>query len=185
LGCSPTQSVCARCREEIQGTRGGLLAIDGANAAWAATAYEGAGRRLVGQLKFAGRLALARAAAEAIARMAPPPAPGAAVVPVPADPLRSRLRGFDPASLIAAELATLLRLQPSDCLARSHSRRQVGRSRAERMAAGPTVRLVSEPPVHAVLVDDVTTTGTTLARCAAVLREGGCAEILAVAFARA
>ena len=113
------------------------------------------------------------------------PVPAAEIVPVPADPLRARLRGFDPAALMAKELARRWSRPLNDCLARSHSRRQVGRSRTERMATGPSIRLLAEPPVNAVLVDDVITTGTTLAACAAALREGGCSEILALAFARA
>lgn len=183
--CGASEPVCARCREQLTASRGGLIAIEGADWAWAATTYEGTGRALVGQLKFAGRLALAAEAARAIVRIAPIPSPGAEVVAVPPDPVRSRLRGFDPATLIAGELARRYKRPLAECLARSHSPRQVGRSRAARIAQGPAVRLVREPPVQAILVDDVITTGTTLAASAAALREGGCAEILALAFARA
>ena len=39
-------------------------------------------------------------------------------------------------------------------------------------------------PARAVLVDDVVTTGATLAACAAALRAAGCEEVTALVFAR-
>lgn len=183
--CGGQELVCGRCGHEIAASRGGLLAVDGADYAWAATAYERAGRRLVAQLKFGGRAGLAREAARAIARSVPMPWPAAEVVPVPPDPLRHRMRGIDPAHAIAGALARELGQPLRICLARRHGRRQVGRSRSERLTGGPVVRLRCEPPVQVILVDDVVTTGATLAASATALREGGCAEILAVAFARA
>jgi predicted amidophosphoribosyltransferase len=154
-------------------------------AGWAATAYEGTGRRLVVQLKFARRLRLARVAADAIADGMPRPPRSAAVVPVPPDPWRMRWRGFDPAGVIAGELGKLTGLSLSRCLVRGHGRRQVGRSRAERIATEPRVRAIAPVPRAAVVLDDVVTTGTTLAACGLALRAGGCEEVLALAFARA
>ena len=45
------------------------------------------------------------------------------------------------------------------------------------MTSGPV-------PARAVLVDDVTTTGATLAACAAVLQAAGSEEVRALVFAR-
>ncbi len=156
----------------------------GVDRGWAATAYDGTARRLVTSLKFAGRLALAGVAARAICAAAGPGDLRGALVPVPADPVRRRMRGFDPAEAIARAIALQTGLPLSASLARSHGRRQVGRSRSGRLA-GPAVRAVLAPPPEAVLVDDVVTTGATVSACARALRRAGSSRVLVAAFARA
>jgi predicted amidophosphoribosyltransferase len=107
-------------------------------------------------------------------------------VPVPAARGRRRRRGFDPAALIAAELAQRLELPLADCLRRrGRAPRQVGAGRAQRRAAG---RLVVEPrgpaPAVALLADDVHTTGATLEACARALRAAGAQRVHAVTYGR-
>lgn len=182
-GCGSAEPVCDSCATELARARPLSLSIPGADQALAAATYTDTPRALVTALKFGRRVALATVAAEALARLAP--AGAEAVVPVPADPWRLRLRGFDPAALIAADLARRLDIPLSCCLERRHGRRQVGKARAERLAARPVVRIVAEPPVRTLLIDDVVTTGATLAACARALRSAGAGEILALAFARA
>lgn len=183
--CEVETPVCPRCEAGITMGAPCPLTIPGVDRAWTAAPYEGVPRRLVAALKFGRRVALAGVAARAIAASAGDRELTGALVPVPADPWRRRLRGFDPALAIASELARELGSPLSTCLERSHGPRQVGRSRAERLAAGPRVCVVAEPPAEAVLVDDVVTTGATLSACAAALREAGAKEILAVTFVRA
>ena len=182
--CGSLEPACGRCLGALAAAPAVPVAVAGVDRAWAATAYEGTARRLVTSLKFGGRLALAGVAAQAIAAAVGGDALCGALVPVAPDPLRHRLRGFDPAEAITRALAREVQLPLRACLARSHGPRQVGRSRSGRLA-GPAVRAAIAPPPEAVLVDDVITTGATLSACARALREAGSQRVLAVAFARA
>jgi ComF family protein len=166
------------------------LGSPGALLAWAPLAYEGGARGLVRALKFKGATRAAGAMAAQIAANAPPRwlAPPAAFVPVPLHPARARKRGYNQAERLAAALAARTGLEVHDCLERAGPRgTQVGRDRAQRLSGiTGTVTLASEraPPRRAILVDDVITTGATLAACAAVLERHGAAEVVAVAYAR-
>jgi ComF family protein len=159
--------------------------------AWAPVAYEGPARGLVRALKFKGATRAAGAMAAQIAANAPPGwlDPPTALVPVPLHPARQRKRGYNQAERLAATLGARTGLPLIDCLERAGPRgTQVGRDRVQRLSGiSGNVRLAPErapPPPRAVLVDDVMTTGATLAACAAVLIEHGSAEVVAVAYAR-
>jgi ComF family protein len=182
-GCELRRRMCERCDAAVRGMRPVRSAVPGLDEVWSAAPYEGAARNLIGALKFGSRVALADEAAALIAHRAPPALLAGAIVPVPPAPLRRRRRGFDPAEALAAALARRTGLPLVPCLARSQSARQVGRRRSERLADPPRVRAVSPPPQHALLVDDVTTTGATLAACAEALRTAGTARVAAITLA--
>ena len=156
-------------------------------AAWAPTAYEGPARALVLALKERGALPAAGVMAAPIAARADPALlAGAVLVPVPAAAARRRRRGVDPAALLAAEVARRTGLPVSACLRRrGPTPRQAGASRAQRLRAGRVrVGLRAPPPLVAVLVDDVHTTGATLDACARALRDGGSRTVRAITYAR-
>jgi ComF family protein len=183
--CATDHVLCPRCDREL--TRGRPLAVPvhGITRTWAARAYEGAARDLITALKFRRLLPAAARAAELVAAEAPSDLLDGTLVPVPPDPLRHLIRGFDPANEIADGLARLTTLPVSTCLRRHRGARQVGRKRRERLGDPPRVRLAEPLPKRPLLLDDVTTTGATLAACAAALRAGGCAEVRAVVLAAA
>jgi ComF family protein len=183
--CAPEQAVCSACSRALGRARAGEVVVPGLGPVLCAADYEGLGRELVGALKFGGRLGLAALAARALAASFGERVAGLCVVPVPAAPLRRRARGFDPAEEIALALARELRLEVAQPLVRSSSRRQVGRPRRERLASPPRVRAVRMPPERVLLIDDVLTTGATLAACARALRGAGTSELRCAAFARA
>ncbi len=187
--CPGRELLCDRCAAALAGARGGRAVVGGVGPVVWAAPYAGVGGELVTALKFGARLGLARplgaALGGACARRGGWRDEGWVVVAVPAAPARLRRRGFDPAELLADALAARLDLPRARALRRADGPRQVGRSRSSRRTSPPRVRPAGAAPARALLVDDVLTTGATLAACAGALRRAGATRVEAAVFARA
>jgi ComF family protein len=175
---APTAWPVARCRE----CSGRRLAFASARAA---VAYDRAVAHLVAAWKERGLRRIAGFAAELVADCVPAP-DAKALVFVPPDRERGLKRGHHPAARLARELGERWGLEVRTLLARSDGRRQRGLPlRERRRNIRGAFRPVGEAPAKVVLVDDVYTSGATVAAAASALRRAGARRVHVVTFARA
>ena len=183
--CRPEAALCTRCSRrlaEADPLEG--IGAPGIDRAWSSAPHEGIARDLVTALKFRRLLPVAELIADRIQWLAPGTMLSGTIVPVPTAPLRSALRGFDPAAEIAQSLADQTKLPLQTCLIRRGGGRQVGKRRAERIGHPPHIQASGQVPRSVLLIDDVLTTGATLSSCARALRAAGAIRIVAVTFTR-
>ena len=154
--------------------------------------FAGVVRSALHALKYAGERRLAVPLGAAIAaRWAEAGAGGDLLVPVPIHAERRRRRGYDQAVLLADTAAAGLGIPTVAALVRDRATRpqfELGRARrAENVADAFRVRDASRRAVDGrwiVLVDDVATTGATLAACARALLGEGASGVSACTVAR-
>jgi ComF family protein len=175
---APTAWPVSRCRE----CSGRRLAFASARAA---VEYDDRVRQLVAAWKERGLRRLAAEAADAIATALEPP-DVSVLAYVPPDRERVLERGHHPAQRLALELGRRWELPVRDLVGRTRSvPHQRGLSRAERRrnVAG-AFRPAADAPPRVALVDDVYTSGATVAAAASALRKGGARRVEVVTFAR-
>ncbi len=175
---APTAWPVERCRE----CAGRRLPFASARAA---IVYDDAARRIVHAWKERGLRTLAVLAAGLVVESIPRPDSGVLTF-VPSDAERSLSRGHRPPQRLAGELAARWRLPVTPLLERTRPfRPQRGLSLSERRRnVRGAFRARGRPPARVVLVDDVYTTGATVADAASALRRAGARRVEVVSFAR-
>jgi ComF family protein len=150
-------------------------------------AYTGVVRELVARAKYRHRhAALAWLADAMTAELAVSPTVVDVVTWAPTTAARRRSRGFDQAEVLATAVATATARSCRAVLRRVGDRHQTGHSRAERLDA-PGFAIRGSGAVagrRVLLVDDVVTTGATLAACVTALRGSGSQHITPIVYAR-
>jgi ComF family protein len=185
---------CARCALPLQAS----AALCGQcqrhpppwDAAWAPFRYAWPLDRLESRYKFGAELAAGRALG-ALWQCEPPAAAlPELLVPVPLHRARLRRRGYNQALELAKPLARHLGVPlRHDVLRRrraTDAQTELDAAARRRNVRGAfVVRAGVELPAHVALLDDVMTTGATLAECARVLRRAGVRRVDVWALARA
>lgn len=113
------------------------------------------------------------------------------VVPVPLHVMKKMKRGFNQSNILAHEIADTLALpcRPGMIKRVTTTESQTRKSRFSRMMNVKQIFRISDARglenAHVLLVDDVVTTGSTLAACAAVLKGAGARKVSVAALAAA
>jgi predicted amidophosphoribosyltransferase len=166
---------------------GPVRAIAGVDWCAALLSYRGAARELVARAKYrnqrAGLLWLATGMAGLVRDLS-----FDVVTWAPANPAHTRRRGFDHGELLAHAVARQLGTVALPVLRRDRGAPLTGRT-AQQRHGGPPLRVHSSATAYplaaaaVLVVDDVITTGATLATAARALRSIGATRIFAVAAA--
>jgi ComF family protein len=160
------------------------------DASWVPFRYEWPLAQLESRFKFSGDLASGRTLSLLWgASQAPHDLPGA-IVPVPLHPSRLRKRGYNQALELAKPLAKRFGVPViHDALRRTratHAQTELTAIQRRRNVRGAfAVNADGNIPEHVAVLDDVFTTGATLAECVRVLKRAGVQRVDVWALARA
>jgi ComF family protein len=181
------EALCDRCARAVRTDSAETRVLPGTDGAASVGPHAGPLREMILGLKFHQREALAAPLAGLLAaRLAQvqPEWQVEIIMPVPCHPRRRRERGLDHTLLLASALARRTDL-PLEAEALRRARYTVPQVRLlpdeRRQNMGPDVFVVSRPERvtgrRILLIDDVATTGATLAACATALRAAGAAAV--------
>ncbi|MFO1089346.1 MAG: ComF family protein [Hyphomicrobiales bacterium] len=187
--------LCGACWSALSFlSRNACPPVEGLESLSAPVVFDAASRPVVHALKYRDRHeAVPVMARQMTLALRPVLAEVDLVVPVPLHPVRLWQRRFNQAALLSHAVA---RLASKPCVPEALLRTratppQVGLSAAERLdnvrrafAVNPRV-LALLPAKSVLLVDDVFTTGATMAACAAVLKRAGAAAVHGAVYALA
>lgn len=155
--------------------------VAGLNTVTGVVSYDDHVGAIVVAAKNGGRRDILRRLARSLAERSLHLEPVDVVTWVPASPEQRRQRGFDQGRILARAVARNLGVPHRRLLSRVGGA-QRGGDRSSRLL-GPNLVATKQSPARVLLVDDVVTTGGSMARCAQALRVVGALEVHGLAFA--
>ncbi len=138
--------------------------------------YEASSRPILLAAKNGGRRDLLASFGATLAELGG--AEAAVVTWVPASRKMKRRRGYDQGRILARAVAHRAGLSTRSLLRRTSRQTQAGATRSERLL-GPDLIGVGHSPSSVILIDDVCTSGASLAAATRVLRAHGAVEVRA------
>ncbi len=159
------------------------FAVPGIDECIARWSYSGDAAALIRDLKYRRSTSLISRLADQLCEVCPP---SDVITWVPATPRRRRERGFDQSELLARAIARRVGCRAVKLLRRHDSAAQTSRDLAGRLA-GPKLTYVARrrgSSRSVLVIDDVSTTGSTLAAAASCLRARGHSRVSALVVAR-
>jgi predicted amidophosphoribosyltransferase len=186
-GCGrAAEPVCDACARTLRAPPA-LPPPAGVDGWFAPFAYEGVARELVARVKYwRTRATVPWLAAHMASLLVAAGADVAVDVATwtPTTSSRRHARGFDHAEVLARAVARELGLRARPTLRRRPGPPQTGRPAAARRAGPHFDARHGALPARVLLVDDVATTGATIAAAADALRRAGVTSVVAVTAAR-
>ena len=185
---------CAACREDLPWTQPeDGKTVEGCDACLSPLWYRDGPRNGMRRYKFQGGQEHARLFGGLMAQCLRDRWAGEAdlVTWAPLHPRRKRERGYDQAELLARRVGELCGLPVESTLEKVRStavQSQAGEDEARRANVQGAYRALAGLDLtgkRVVLIDDVATSGATLAQCAAALRKAGADCVVGLTFARA
>lgn len=180
-GCDePDVTLCEDCRAALRPAP--RRRAGSGETVWSALRFEGVTGRVLRALKEDGRTDLARDLAPALAAaVAAIGDPGAVLVPIPTSRAAYRRRGYRVVDLVAARAG--LRIEPLlRQTRRTADQRGLDQHRRRHNVEGSLVARDAAAR-RVIVIDDVVTTGATLAEAARALRAAGAEVVGAAAIA--
>ena len=177
LRVSSDQAVCRSCRASVPIPH-----------VWIATDYGEIPKKLIHKFKFERAVAAAVPIAIKIDETLPYLPEETIICHIPTANNRVRMRGYDQAAEIAKHLAEIRGYTHKTLLSRTGKSRQVGSSRTDRFRQLENAFAIKDSnaikDAKILLVDDITTTGSTIESAAKILKKAGARTIDAAVFAQ-
>lgn len=175
-----TDCLCETCRASLMASPA-LICPPGLDGLIAAYRYSGGARNGIRALKYQNQVRLATFFSKALTL--PADWKIDCVVPVPLHPIKQWLRSYNQSDLLAQELCQRYHLpQQNDLLRRTRFTKSQTKLSAYDRAKNVSQAFSASPKAYGLrvlLIDDVTTTHSTLLSCAFALRQAGASCVYA------